>query len=184
MVANIPVCETKKTMNKPTIIIAIDPDATKSGIAILNTKEMTLKVQTLSFPELIDVIDNTLLLPCAEGDTHVILVEAGWLNESNWHLKRGESAQVAATKGKHVGMNQQTGKLIIEMLKYGCYNVEEIRPLKKCWKGKDGKITHEELSYFIPNLPKRTNQEERDAVLLAWNYVGYPIRVKPINSQK
>ena len=50
-------------------------------------------------------------------------------------------------------------------------------PLRKCWQGKDGKITHEELAYFT-GITGRTNQDERDAGLLAWNYAGMPIRAK------
>lgn len=50
-------------------------------------------------------------------------------------------------------------------------------PLKKHWKGKEGKITHEELAYFT-GIKKRTNQDARDAALLAWNFAGFPIRMK------
>ena len=49
-------------------------------------------------------------------------------------------------------------------------------PLRKIWKGKDGKITDEEIKAFMPII-ERTNQEERDAALLAWNEAGFPMKI-------
>lgn len=168
---------------KEEVIIAIDPDLSKSGVAELNTmtREVTLKTQ--SFPELIAEITTSFQILDKADKKLIVIVEAGWLNESNWHVKRGDSARLIAAKGKSVGMNQATGKLIVEMLSFNGIDVREVRPLKKCWKGPDGKITHDELAYFVPGLPKRTNAEMRDAALLAWNYAGFPIRVAPIQQK-
>jgi hypothetical protein len=67
--------------------------------------------------------------------------------------------------------------MIVEMCKhYGIEAVEQ-RPLQKHWRGKDGKITHEELASFTGIMGK-TNQEGRDAALLAWVCAGLPIRLK------
>jgi hypothetical protein len=52
-----------------------------------------------------------------------------------------------------------------------------MKPLKKNWKGKDGKITHKELALFT-GLTGRTNQEARDAGLIAWIFAGLPIRIQ------
>ena len=57
------------------------------------------------------------------------------------------------------------------------YEVIEQAPLRKCWKGRDGKITQIELNYFT-GITGRTNQEARDAALIAWNFAGFPIRIK------
>jgi hypothetical protein len=52
------------------------------------------------------------------------------------------------------------------------------------WKGRDGKITHEELQHLAiitdktNHITNKTNQEARDAALLAWEYAGLPIRIK------
>lgn len=118
-----------------------------------------------------------------ESNKVVVVIEAGWMNSSNWHLGRYDSKSVAAAKGNSVGRNHETARKIAEMARvYYGLEVVEIRPLKKCWSGKDGKITQEEISQFIPDFPKRSNQEERDAMLIAWNYAGFPIRIKPIKS--
>ena len=65
------------------------------------------------------------------------------------------------------------------MLKHHGIEVVERQPLPKTWSGKDRKITHEELAYFAPVPKSRTNPEERDAALLAWNHAALPVRVKP-----
>ena len=57
-------------------------------------------------------------------------------------------------------------------------------PLRKVWKGKNGKITHEELLMVCKHhrltLPKHkqraTNQEDRDALLLAIHHIATPIK--------
>jgi len=58
-------------------------------------------------------------------------------------------------------------------------NVEEIKPLRKYWKGKDGKITPQELQSFT-GFKGRSNQDGRDAALIAWVYAGLPIRISHI----
>lgn len=167
-------------MKKYTYIVAIDPDADKSGVATLRTTDKQIEVKTETFPKLVQYF--SFLKTMAETESVIVLVEAGWLNQSNWHLNSRDSKAVAAAKGNAVGRNHETGRKLIEMAKYFGLEVQEVRPLKKCWKGPEGKITHDEISYFIEGLPNRTNQECRDAALICWNYACYPIKVKPRKS--
>jgi hypothetical protein len=163
-------------MNRYEYIIAVDPDIDKSGVATLRTSDRKMEVETISFPCLVDRMQFWKVM--AESAELIILVEASWLSSNNWHVSPYDSKASAAAKGNSVGRNHETGRKIIEMAKHYGLKVEEIRPLKKCWKGPEGKITHEEVAYFIPGLPARTNQEQRDAALIGWNYSGFPIRVK------
>jgi hypothetical protein len=78
-----------------------------------------------------------------------------------------------------VGANAQVAKHLIALAKYFELEVEEAKPLRKCWKGKDGKITAEELK-MITGFAGRTNQDARDAALLAWWYAGLPIKMKTL----
>ena len=156
---------------KPDIIIAIDPDVERSGVATLAIEERKLGTFSLTFPELMDALQ--LFLP----DKTLVVVEAGWLNKPNWHLTAKDSARLAAAKGNSTGRNHETGRKIVEMAKHYGLTVDEVKPLRKCWRGRDGKITHEELAQFIPGLPKRTTQDIRDAALLAWTYAGFPVRM-------
>jgi hypothetical protein len=160
---------------KPDVIIAIDPDVTKSGVCMLQPKTRDLKFDALDFPNVLELIRTTKDL--TEPGKLVVVVEAGWMNKSNWHLLQYDSNAQAARKGYDVGRNHETGHKIVEVCKALGIRVVEHIPLVKRWRGKDGKITHEELAYFT-GITKRTNQDERDAILLAWNFAALPIRVK------
>lgn len=160
---------------KPDVIIAIDPDVTKSGVCTLQPKTRDLKFDALDFPNVLELIRTTKDL--TEPGKLVVVVEAGWMNKNNWHLLQYDSNAQAARKGYDVGRNHETGHKIVEVCKALGIRVVEHIPLVKRWRGKDGKITHEELAYFT-GITKRTNQDERDAILLAWNFAALPIRVK------
>lgn len=158
-------------------IIAIDPDISKSGVAILKPSTRQLEVSNLTFPQIVDYLNYAKSVRDKENETLIVVVEASWLIKWNWHLSSWERKQRAASKGYDVGRNHETGKKIVEMCQHLEIEVLEHYPLRKCWKGKDGKITHEELSSFT-GLTGRTNQDARDAVLLAWSFANLPIRLK------
>ena len=124
---------------------------------------------------LLDYLQHAKKVRDESGESLVVVVEAGWMNaKSCFHTAQGKSAEKIA---KDVGANHETGRKIVEMCKhYGIEVVQHI-PLVKCWKGKDRKITHEELASFT-GLTGRTNQDARDAALLAWVFANLPIRVK------
>lgn len=156
------------------IVIGIDPDTDKSGVAFLKPATRQLEVTRLAFPLLTDYLQE-LRRKCEEtGETALVVVEAGWMvAKSNYHGTSGHRAEKIA---RNVGANHETGKKIVEMCKHYGLEVVEHAPLRKCWKGADGKITHEELASFT-GLSGRTNQDERDAALLAWYFSGLPVRM-------
>lgn len=165
-------------MRKYDVVIGIDPDVDKSGVAYLNVEQRRISLCYMAFPFMMQRL-KMLKAQCDMMKTKcVIVVEASWITQSNWHLSQWERKQRAAAKGYDVGRNHETGRKIVEMCKYYGFEVVEHIPLRKCWKGKDRKITHEEITQFIPNLPWRTNQEQRDAALLAWTFADLPIRIK------
>ena len=164
-------------MKKYNNIIAVDPDVEKSGVAYLKTSTRQLEVSNLTFPALLDYLQHAKKVRDEENETLIVVVEAGWLIQSNWHLNPKDTKAVASAKGNSTGRNHETGRKIVEMCKHYCIEVLEQYPLKKCWKGKDGKITHEELASFT-GLEGRTNQDMRDAALLAWYFAEFPIRLK------
>ena len=151
------------------ITIAIDPDVDKNGVAIYNKIDNQLELQSLTFGELVDY-----LLVLSNKDVCQIIIEGGWLNHSNWHLSYHDNKRVACAKGNAAGRNHEVGRKIAELCKHWNINHKVIKPLRKCWKGKDGKITHEEIKSVLNNMnikcPSRTNQEERDATLIALTY--------------
>jgi len=163
-------------MTRADYIIGIDPDVSKSGVAQLRVAGREVEAFSISFPELLDYLQRMADFQHRTGMKVTIVVEASWLISTNWHTQRGESVRTAARKGKDAGRCHEVGRKIVECARYYGLEVVEKLPLKKIWKGKDGKITDEEIKAFI-RIEGRTNQEERDAALLAWEHAGLPIRI-------
>ena len=157
------------------IIIGIDPDVKKSGVAVVSSSGM-VEVFSFTFPELIEYLQIIRDRFLAENMRVVVVVEASWKISHNWHAHRGDSKGTIARKGNDAGRCHEVGRKIVECARYYGLEVVEKLPLKKIWRGRDGKITHEEISAFMA-IGKRSNQEERDAALLAWDYAGLPIRI-------
>ena len=170
-------------MKVPDIIIAIDPDIGKSGLAHLNTRTKTLVLCDVTLPQMVDFFRDRKKVYDEEQISFVVVVEASYLISANWHLDWQDSRNRAAAKGKQVGRNHEIGRQIVEFCKYLDIPYEEKRPLTKCWAGKDGKITSEELRQLVEGMGitasyKQTNQEKRDAALLALDRSGFPLIMK------
>lgn len=166
-------------MKKYNSIIGIDPDVEKNGVCYLETSTKKIQISTLTFPKLLDYMQSVKKQHEETDQSVVFIVEAGYLNKSNWHVKGVDNKRIATAKGNSTGRNHEVARKIIEMAKHYGLDVIETRPLKKCWKGPNGKITHEELAFFT-GITGRTNSEGRDSALLAWNFAGFPIKIKPI----
>ena len=164
-------------------IIAIDPDADKSGVAELHVPTRRIEATTLGFADLIDYLQHVKANLADKGESVVVIVEAGWMNESNWHIGMIRSIAAAAKTGLKTGRNHEVARKIAEMSRHYGLETKEVKPLRKCWKGKNGKITHDELNGMleasgITPMTGRTNQEMRDAVLLAVFHSGIPVRMR------
>lgn len=154
------------------IYVGIDPDKDKSGVATYTRESKDIRVDTLSFPETLAYL-SALQHKCRQnGTTMLVVIEASWMIENvSLHARWTDNKAIAAKKGYYVGINHEVGLLIREMcVWWNIPNVEQ-HPLRKCWNGKDRKITQEELAAILDynkiNGLKRTNQEGRDAALLA-----------------
>lgn len=159
--------DTQKTYR---YIVGIDPDSDKNGVACLNVVERSLSIKALAFPHALEYLARL------EPDT-LVVIEAGWLNKSNWHLNGWDSKVKAAAKGNAVGRNHEVGRKLAEMCEHWHIPYRLARPLKKMWQGPEGKITATELEAFT-GYKGRTNQEGRDAALLAWVEAGFTIKTK------
>ena len=162
---------------KTDTIIAIDPDVEKSGVAVLDVNTRRITAFSMAFPDLMDYLQGFRDTIVNEGKSLKVVVEAGWLNPSHWHITARDSARMAARIGNSAGRNHEVGRKIAEMARHYGLDVDEVKPLRKCWRGKDGKITHEELRAITGMPDRRTSQDMRDAILLAWVYAGFPIRI-------
>lgn len=136
------------------MLIGIDPDVFKSGIAFINGDSLTL--DNLTFFELFEM----LRFYKEKEEKPIVYVECGFLNKSNWHKKTGYSSGFNAKIGERTGANFETAKKICEMCEYLNLPYYKIKPTKS-------KISSE---YFkkITGAKFRTNQEQRDAYMLIY----------------
>mgnify|MGYP000290616877 CR=1 FL=1 len=133
-------------------LIGIDPDVSKSGVCLYNSKT-NFTLLTLSYFELFDLLKNTNV-------NIKVYIEAGWLNKSNWHKVANGSASINANIGLRTGANHEVGRKIVEMCEYLKIEYFLIRPTKS-------KINAETFNK-ITGFNKRTNQEVRDATMLVF----------------
>lgn len=132
------------------LIIGIDPDLDKSGVAILGD---SLELKNMTFPEIVELFRNE------QDNIKKVVIEAGWLNKkSNFHGAYGQSKAKGEAIARNVGENHATGKLLVEMAKSLGLAVVEVRPTRTKLKAEDfNRIT---------GWQGRTNQEQRDAAML------------------
>ena len=169
-------------------IIAIDPDVDKSGMAELWNTKNGLRgncfLSSRTFPELVDKI--TLMWDkCKAHDmTCLVVIEIDTSTTHNWRLNSKMSRQVIATMGHKQGRNYQVAQTLIQYMEFLGIEYVKQAPLRKGWRGREGKITHEELMALKglkfnkaddQRLKSQTNQEERDAALLAVHYSDIPL---------
>ena len=157
-------------------VVGIDPDCEKSGYAMIDKRNGTMTLASYTFVELIRRLKE--LRDGFDGiRSWVVVVEAGYLEAKAQHHYFGENPRIAARVGIQVGRNHETARKIIEICKDEGIPVEERAPLRKIWKGRDGKITAEEFN-ALTGYTKRTSQDVRDAALLAWVSAGYSTNIK------
>lgn len=142
-------------MNKQKILIGIDPDTEKSGVATKIGRELIL--QNLTFFQLFEM----LLFYETEEPKPIIYIECGFLNQSNWHKKTNSSASINAKIGERTGANFEVAKKICEMCEYLGLEYMKVKPTRS--------KVNADFFKQITGIEKRTNQEQRDAFMLIFN---------------
>jgi len=158
-------------------VIGIDPDVKKNGVAIVEKETKHLECAALTFAQTLDYLQWVASRASEVGASVKVYVEAGWMNRTNWHLKKWDNRGQVVAKGVSQGRNEQVSRMLGEMCKHYGMTWQFIKPLQKCWKGRDKKITHAELCAVTGLVYGRTNQEMRDAALIAWVKAGLPVRL-------
>lgn len=170
-------------MNKEKVIVGIDPDVDGSGVAVVVVDTRKAAIYQYGLPALVEKLLEIKNAAEGKGLPMVVVVEASYLISTNWHLDWEDSQRRAAAKGRQVGRNHEIGRQIVEFCKYYAIPCEEKLPLIKSWAGKDGKITHDELNMLLEGMGfetfKQSNQEKRDAALLALDRSGLPLIMAP-----
>jgi hypothetical protein len=140
---------------KNKILIGIDPDVDKSGFAFKTKGE--IKLSNMHFFQLFSSLEN--LRKENEKEDLMVYIEAGYLNKGNWHKTNGTNS-INAQIGQRTGANHQVAKLICQMCVYLDINFCEVKPTRS--------KVNAEFFKQITKIDKRTNQEQRDALMLIW----------------
>lgn len=162
---------------KHDIVIGIDPDIDGSGVAVLHNR--VVHSRRMMLPELADFLHSY-----RRREDVIVVVEAGWLNPSNQHIKGNESARYASKVGERVGRCHEISRQVAEFCKYYKVPYVEKFPLRKTWQSSTGKISHKEMMLLckgskVEYLFETKDQEQRDAVLLALDQSNIPLIMAP-----
>ncbi|HYN54385.1 MAG TPA: hypothetical protein VES38_06745 [Methylotenera sp.] len=135
------------------MIIGIDPDIDKSGIACLHVDTKRIEMSCLTFVDIMKFIRmNQPIIKC-------VYIEAGWFNKkSSYHF--AESLKVAACIGKKVGQNHAAGQLLTQCIEAEQIKVVLVKPTKS-------KLNAEQFKK-LTKIQTRTNQEMRDSAMLVF----------------
>lgn len=140
---------------KNKILIGIDPDVEKSGVAFKTKSE--IRLSNMYFFELFEALAN--IRKENEKEFITVYIECGFLNKGNWHKTNGSNS-VNAQIGQRTGANHQISKLLIQMCEYLDLEYVQVKPTRS--------KVNAEFFKQITKIDKRTNQEQRDALMLIW----------------
>nr|DAT16135.1 MAG TPA: HOLLIDAY JUNCTION RESOLVASE [Caudoviricetes sp.] len=171
------------------LIIGIDPDTNASGWACIDLTTREVRLERLTIPEIARLLQEweveTQEGYLDTGYTYRFVLENVWSNSHNRHIGGQKSPQAIAKTGYNLGRCAKTGEDIRDLIcEYG-FPIICQAPLPKVWKGTDRKITKPEIVKVCEDhrllLPREkinsTNQDERDALLLAIHHLGTPIQL-------
>lgn len=142
--------ENKK--KNPKMLIGIDPDVEKSGVAFKNGK--LIELSNLTFFQLFDF----LTFQKQQEEKPVVYIECGFLNKTNWHTSALKNKAQNDRIGHNTGANHETAKKIVEMCDYLGLEHVKIKPTRS--------KVNADFFKQITGIDKRTNQEQRDAYML------------------
>lgn len=156
--------------------IGIDPDSSKSGVAVVSVYkerddegyDASIYMFTAEFHDLIQFLRQNDAGDC------LVAIEKCWATTANWHLPKACTSNMAAKIGLNTGKCHMVGILLEEYCKKCEVNHVLVEPLRKIWGPyRNNKISHNELMQVLRSMhirykgQNRTNQEERDAALIA-----------------
>mgnify|MGYP000863314858 CR=1 FL=1 len=140
------------------VFIGIDPDVDKNGVAYYVRQTKTLELANLTFFQLFDYLK--FAKENKDTNTLTIVIEAGWLNKSNWHKVQYGTSSINAQIGQRTGANHEVGRKITEMCVYLGIDYKLVKPTKT--------KTTQDVFKKLTNIVGRTNQEQRDAAMLVF----------------
>lgn len=147
-------------MNK--IVIGIDPDSKKHGVAIYRNGELEDLLMN-DLMNLMDTITSTQLRECESTSIVVHMENVCGVSNSGFHHKRTDSVAVRSKKSENVGQCKQAQIEVERLCEYLSIKVVKHK-ISKQWKSQDGKKVFERLTGWTG----RSNEDSRSAA-----YFGY-----------
>lgn len=141
------------------LVIGIDPDVEKNGIAIYAPFDKSLQLYNWYFFEL---YDNLKTYKQVTDEKILLVIEAGYLNKSNWHVHSKQKKSLVANIGQRTGANHQVAIMLAQMAEYLEIDYKLVKPTKS----KMNSDTFKKITGY----KKLSNQEQRDAAILVWGY--------------
>ncbi len=138
------------------MIISIDPDISKSGIAILNKDKKIVWTGVIKFFDLID------LLQSQKNRIQEVYIEAGWLNKkANYHGIQGTRGEKISYR---VGQNHLIGKMLRDFCELNSIKAILIKP-------QNSKMGQKDIEQII-KCKINLNQDARDALAILIRQLG------------
>jgi len=142
------------------IVIGIDPDLVKSGVAVVNNGEI-ITLDALNLFELFEFIKEHKHL------AHFVVEDVE--HDQATYYRKGANGKVMQRISQNVGQVKAIGRVLGEYL-VGCdAQFTLIKPLRGSIKK-----AKKDAEYFnkLTGWTGRSNEDKRDAALLALSYVG------------
>lgn len=135
-------------------LIGIDPDVDESGVATISNGAVNLaNMSFFNLYEHLRFYKEREIKP-------TVYIECGFLNKSNWHKVGNGSAAVNAKIGSHTGANHEVARKLVEACEHLGIPYVKVKPTAS-------KINADTFRK-ITGIKGRTNQEQRDAMMLIW----------------
>lgn len=141
------------------MIIAIDPDLVKSGVAVIHRGRLT-HLYSMKFMELMEFV--LMNIDTVGKNNVVVCMENPEANKPVFH-RAGTNKNTMLKIAQNVGQVKAVARLIHESLEYNCVTCHKVTPLKGMVKRakKDA-----ELFKKLTGWEGRSNEDQRDAALI------------------
>ena len=151
----------KRTVkNNQGLVIGIDPDLVKSGVAVSFNGSLS-QLYALSFPELLEFAKDKY---AEHGDRVEFIVEEVEADKTTYQ-RAGMNQNKMRKIAQNVGQVKGTKRVLVDCFNYYGIPVRLVRPLRGEYK----KQAKNDAKYFnrITGWTGSSNEDKRDAALLA-----------------
>lgn len=134
------------------IKIGIDPDTDKSGVAVMKDNEV-IKLEMIEFYDLLEFLSDLKY----KYDKYIVIIEKGEDNKALFNANKEPNKLKANRIAMNTGRNFETSILLIKHCKR--HQIPH-----KTYAPRTPKMNHQYVSKLVKNMPKRSNEEKRDAI--------------------